>query len=258
MVYKFLSRLEAIVNGLRCLGCGARSGLEALCSGCEALVEEAIGCDRCGGAACGKNKLHRCGCERIWLPYRCCLAAVVYAPPAVDVVLALKRYGSYRSLRFCTEKIVQSLSSNPLTCRGVFSLVTWVPAASAERKGFDHGEMLAASVGRELGIASKRLLTRRNGAEMKELGAIGRMATAPSCFIAAERSRKYASVLLVDDVTTTGASLHYASLALKRSGVQDVYAVAVARTSLGAVGKASLSFSRSSRYSEPMLRARQN
>ena len=39
------------------------------------------------------------------------------------------------------------------------------------------------------------------------------------------------NVLLIDDVMTTGATLHYASQALKRSGAKAVYAATLARTS---------------------------
>lgn len=225
MLHKLLCAVEGIASGLRCLACGAGSGVGALCDTCDGRVGGAGGCIRCGRIDCLGYGNGADACDRLWLPYRCCSAAAAYAPPMTDVVLALKKSGSFRSLEYCADRLVGALPDDAVDA----SSVTWVPAASTANKGFDHGELLAQAVSRRLGVPSRALLRRKNLGELKGLGRRGRVAVAGSSFAALATVRG-GSILLVDDVTTTGASLYYAALELKGAGARAVYAAAVART----------------------------
>lgn len=128
---------------------------------------------------------------------------------------------------------------------GGFSSVTHVPLATERRRrrGFDQAERLAADIARHLEVPHRTLLTRnRVTAAQAELGGGERRRNTfaafdptPELFIAfvatldisEEKEHPWKSVLLVDDVLTTGATLSSAAKILKAFGVERVTAVAI-------------------------------
>lgn len=112
------------------------------------------------------------------------------------------------------------------------SAVTWVPAGSGGRiRGFDQGRELAIAVADLLGVDAAPML-RRSGADRQHT--LNREARLEADVFKVRRGLRVmrASVLLVDDVTTSGASLHFAALALREAGVAKVEAATFARTPL--------------------------
>ncbi len=165
-----------------------------------------------------------------------CLA-VDDPPPGVDALVALATYDDdLRRLVLAIKRdgrrdLVRSVA-RPLAAAarraGIddVDVVTWVPSAPEHRvaRGFDQGRLLARAVGRRLDVPVRRLLGRRGrsrrGVELAERRSgpsFGALGTVP------------ASVLLIDDVTTTGSSLEGAAAALRAEGAQRVVAVVVAR-----------------------------
>jgi predicted amidophosphoribosyltransferase len=107
-------------------------------------------------------------------------------------------------------------------------LVTWVPTSAARRRhrGFDQSELLARAVGRRLHLPARPLLRRRSGPALTGLDRAAREA-APG-YVAL--TRPGGAVLVVDDVSTTGATLRHATAALVEVGAEVAGHVVVART----------------------------
>ena len=98
------------------------------------------------------------------------------------------------------------------------------------RRGFDHCELVARAVARDLGVGAVGLLTRRHEGP--------RQADVPVALRRSNVARRFdarpvhGGVLLVDDVYTTGATAEACALALRRAGAESVDVVTWARTLL--------------------------
>jgi predicted amidophosphoribosyltransferase len=108
-------------------------------------------------------------------------------------------------------------------------VATWAPTTTARRhaRGFDHAELLARAVARELGLRARPMLRRRPGPPQTGRAAVARRA-GPQ--FDARHGVVPARVLLIDDVGTTGATIAAAADALRRAGASSVVAVTAART----------------------------
>jgi predicted amidophosphoribosyltransferase len=151
-------------------------------------------------------------------------AAVSYQGVGRRLLLGLK-YGNCRTL------------AEPLAIRmarlvepGAVDIVTWAPTSPrrTRRRGFDQAELLAQAVASELGVPCRRLLRRvsrsrpqtgRNRAERR---------VGPS--FVGRRQWGAVTILVVDDVVTTGATLRAAERALLRAGAAQVLMLAGAAT----------------------------
>lgn len=108
--------------------------------------------------------------------------------------------------------------------------VTWAPTSAARRRGrgYDQARLLAEAVARELRLPSRRLLDRRGAAP--QTGQTRQQRLDGPTFV--PRARVPASVLLIDDVRTSGATLSAAARALRRRGAIWIIAVCLAQTPL--------------------------
>lgn len=98
-------------------------------------------------------------------------------------------------------------------------------------RGYNQGELLAASLARRLGgpLAASGLARVRDTPEQARLPAASRARNVQGAFALADARLSGAKVLLVDDVATTTATLRAAASALRTGGVAEVEAFVIAR-----------------------------
>lgn len=120
-------------------------------------------------------------------------------------------------------------------CTGRYDAVTYVPRCrqSVYQYGFDQSMLLAESVASRLGLPMVTALVSRSVAEQKLLSASqreksmrGKYAAVPSA------AAMYPRLLLIDDVSTTGATLRACSSLLRQAGAKSVSCAALAKTPL--------------------------
>ena len=99
------------------------------------------------------------------------------------------------------------------------------------KRGFNQTELLSRRVAEALGIPNlpHALLRLEETRTQHHLSALGRRLNAVSSYRSGE-GKLEGSVLLIDDVATTGATLHACALALKEMGAQRVVALTLAAT----------------------------
>jgi ComF family protein len=97
--------------------------------------------------------------------------------------------------------------------------------ARARERGFNQAELLARQLG--LNVNTRLLRRRKNTPSQTGLSRSQRTLNLSAAFEV--RGRPPESVLVVDDVYTTGSTLHEVAKTLKRAGVQRVEVLTVAR-----------------------------
>ncbi|MDZ7744455.1 MAG: phosphoribosyltransferase family protein [Candidatus Saccharibacteria bacterium] len=108
-------------------------------------------------------------------------------------------------------------------------LVTHVPTATSRRRqrGYDQAELLARSLANSCGLRHKTLLARKGHSRQVGSDKTTRVEQLQGAFRPVSVIKS--PVLLVDDITTTGATLEAAARELKQAGTKKVYATAFAQ-----------------------------
>lgn len=114
-----------------------------------------------------------------------------------------------------------------------FDLLTWVPISSLRRftRGYDQVELLAQSVGRELGVAPVPLLRkiRHNRPQSGIIGDAQRRANVLGAYRAENAEYLQGKrIVLLDDIITTGATVSECARVLLTAGAKEVHCAAVA------------------------------
>ena len=186
----------------------------------------------------------RCGaCSRTGpSPCPSCLAALpapgpLTAPPPLAELVALLAYeGGARPL-VAGLKVRHNRTALGWLAAGMArllpvdaDLVTWAPtsAARAAARGADHARLLAEAVGRASGIRCHRTLARLPGPAQTGRRRAERLAAGPA--FTARYDLDGLVVAVVDDVTTTGATLAAAGRALVAAGARAAAGLAAAAT----------------------------
>ena len=203
--------LQGVVDDLltmllpgRCPGCGRRA--EPVCASCAATMRAALPSMPLPGVA--------------WST-----AAFAYEGVARELVARVK----YRNERIAVRWLGARLAERCVNAPYAIDAVTWVPASASRRKarGVDHGALLARVVATGIGRVAQQFLTRDAGPPQTGRAAAERRAGPTLDAVGAFAG---ANVLVIDDVTTTGATLIAAARALHAHGAREVLAATVART----------------------------
>lgn len=207
----------------RCVVCATPGA--TLCPMCARRLPRIAApvCGRCGApVAWPVGRCRECAGRRI--AFASARAAVEYDARVRALVSAWKERG-LRDLASCAAGIVAEVVAVPTRAH----VITYVPPDGDRslKRGHHPPARLARELGRRWGLPVRPLLDRtRPLRPQRGLGRRERQGNVRGAF----RARAtHGSVLLVDDVYTTGATVSAAATALRRSGASSVEVVTFAR-----------------------------
>lgn len=132
------------------------------------------------------------------------------------------------------DKILAKLIAQAVRDAGLppVSLCTYIPSSvfRIRKRGYDQAKRLCKAVAAEMGVPWKRCLRklRHTRSQTKMHGKAARLLNVRGAFIALG-SYSGQSILLIDDIYTTGATMGEASKALLEAGAQEVFRAVGAR-----------------------------
>lgn len=225
--------LSRLLQGLwppRCLVCGdAGHGARDLCLACtRSLPWLRVACPTCAlplptpANACGE-------CLRRRPPLDGVHAAFVYARPLDRLLPRLKFHGDLSAGRLLSQLLGDACVDWP---RPDALVPIALHHARLRQRGYDQALELARPIARRLDlplVPHVLVRSRVTAAQSAQTDAAARRRNLRDAFAVPAGATLPAHVALVDDVMTTGATLHAAAHALRRAGVARVEAWVCAR-----------------------------
>ena len=218
--------LEFALLPPRCGLCGLASDrFRDLCGSCAAaLVPPPGACPRCGDPVPPRAVAWPCGrCQRRPPPWEAFAARCRWGPDAAALVHDLK----FRGHTACARIIAELMVEHPPAFLDAEPTLVPVPLHWRRRwaRGFDQAALLAAHLSRITGLPrlDGGLRRHRATAPQSSLSAVRRRRGPRDAFAPGAHALP-ATVVLVDDVSTTGATLAAAARACRTGGARTLYA----------------------------------
>ena len=183
-------------------------------------------CGRCGAPTLWPvERCRECAGRR--LAFRRARAAVAYSGAAGKLVAAWKEHGLRRAGSLAAELVAERLDAPAA------DVITYIPPDPGRLllRGHHPAERLARELARHWCLPHAGLLVRVGTSQSSRqtgLARADRLKNVRGAFVAVAAIPR--SVVLVDDVYTTGATVSAAATALRRAGARDVDVVTFART----------------------------
>jgi len=225
-----LAEVVALVVPPRCAACGAagRRAADVICSGCRRALPWLARpcCERC--ALPLPHARRRCPARDA--AFDTAWAAVAYDGAARRAMHALKFSAARPLAQVMAAQIVANAPPRLLLAPPDKTLVAVPPHPLRHRaRGFDPAQLIAAALARRSGLPLAPAL-RRGSARSHQLGASRATRRDPARLHFSARGAAPRHVVLIDDVHTTGATLHACATALRDAGAEHIAAITWART----------------------------
>jgi ComF family protein len=215
-----------VLTPATCAACGVNCA-GALCAGCAAVLELRGGpaCPRCGelllapGSPCLAEHRFLSGIDALISPWR-------YRGAGGAIVRRFKFEGDLAAAALLVRATLAALRASPHAIPRR-ALVVHVPMHRQRRRqrGFDQAERLASSLARELDLRFVGAALRRCRATLSQTDprVTSRTENVAGAFaVARARLLADATVLLVDDVITSGGTARACAGALRAAGVRRI------------------------------------
>jgi ComF family protein len=187
-------------------------------------------CRRCGIEM--ESARRECGCRTRIRSLTRLRSAVAYEGPVEAAVHRFKYEGWRRLARPLAQLVAERLALEGVAARWVVAVP--LHPARVRQRGFNQAELLAAELRRRmaLGIPEGRLLRTRHTPPQVGRDRLRRFENVREAFAWQGPALNGESILLIDDVATTGATLDACASALRAAGWGPVTGVSVARVTV--------------------------
>lgn len=219
-----VDRLVSLIAPLHCLGCEEPGTL--LCYGCAAENLQPIPprCYRCHASTLQSQVCRKCrpsvALSHVWI-------VAEYQGIARDAIEVFKFERAGGAAQDLARRMSEAFPLLPAD-----TVVCYVPTANSRRRtrGYDQAELLARCIASNRGLSLVRPLLRIGNSRQVGTARSDRRKQAKVAYeISKPALVQGRPVLLVDDVTTSGATLEAVARLLKRAGAKSVDGVVFAQ-----------------------------
>lgn len=230
MANKMINLVLDIIFPAHCLGCGKnlKNG-EFLCPDCflKIGVNKTLFCGKCRARLPENKKI--CHLD---FPYVLGAAAGYHNETVKGLIHNLKFNGARRAAKPLGEILIKYLKGLDLNFENFVIVPVPLGRRRLKTRGFNQAELLAKEISAYFGIpvASSALIRAKETKPQTELKSLEeRFKNLEESFsVSAPEIISNKNILLVDDVSTSGATLSAAAAALKKSGAKKIIALAAA------------------------------
>ena len=219
--------------------CGLGTELAALCHNCRKRWDSELldTCGVCGVAVTDCNCMTEALCRAKCDGFRKRVYYIHGNRSAVQnrILFKIKDQPAASAVEFLADELQQTLGSmlQEEHLRKSETVLVYFPRnrRSAAMRGTDQGKRLAYALSERVGIPVVRALRRRWGTEQqqKHLNMRQRRKNAKAAYAARKKlSLKGKSVILIDDIVTTGSTMAAGVRLLRKIGAERVYALSIA------------------------------
>ena len=199
-----------------------------ICPACEKKLTyvPASFCMRCGKPV--DDDMEYCSdCKRGEHVYDEGRAALVYDEYISKSIYRFKYYGKREFAKFYARVIYDRLGRKLSDWNADVIIPVPIHKSRLKKRGYNQAALIAKELSRKLNIPVREDLVCRNRTTtvQKRLSAVERQNNLKKAFNVTQNVVKYDSVLIVDDIYTTGATVDAMARCLKTAGVRKVFFV---------------------------------
>lgn len=182
-------------------------------------------CKKCGKEVFSDRLEYCFDCTKHTRSFESGRALINYNDAAKDSMVKIKYKNKREYIDFYTEAICRRYEKQITRMRADVLVPVPVHPSRMKTRGYNQAELLARGIGRSLGIPVRSDLLRRSRktAPQKELNPAERLKNLEQAFEAEGNFAGIETVILIDDIYTTGSTIEACTRALKRAGVKTVY-----------------------------------
>ena len=199
---------------------------DILCPDClkNLKVLSSFCCPKCG------KPLGSCICSDISPKFERCISAFCFENTAVSALIYKFKYSGNKKIgNMFANKLADRVFTEFSSVK--FDYVTYVPASALDvaRKGFDHARLIAKNISGLINVPFVNPPIKKKGfIKQKHQNLKYRQKNASKRFSLRLKQHIFGTVLLVDDVVTSGGTINTCSALLKAAGADKVYCISVA------------------------------
>lgn len=218
----------------KCISCGEElQNLDCrICPECLSEIDfhEGKVCKICG-AEISPQQVVCSSCKNTQFNFDCAISVCEYGLVSGKIVKALK----YSGKKYVAKYMAKYMADTYLSSSEVADVITFVPQNPIKGKfrGFDHAELIAKDLAKLLNLPLINMLYRvKDTPNQASLPRSMRMTNLDGAFeVTKDLDLRTKTVLLVDDVLTTGATASECSLMLKKAHPRRIVTLTFAKTS---------------------------
>ncbi len=184
-------------------------------------------CFRCGRALADSAGEYCADCKKRRRSFVRNVAAFEYNEAARESIVRFKYHGRQAYAVFYAEEIWRLRKDEILSFKADALIPVPIHRSRLLKRGYNQAELLAEELSKRSGIPSRRdiLFRTKHTRAQKALGPDARIRNLSKAFTVKASVKGLTSVILVDDIFTTGATMEACSRVLLSAGVKKIYGV---------------------------------